>query len=160
MQYKKSCCQMFTIYRNGGYIFVGLCKCKVYDRYFLPQCFYCSVFNHFFLNFPNKTNPAKFGKCAGQQKTDNCRYNFPEMRKLCEGQMNTSRADSANSRMWPILNREQNQIQRRTNYSHEKKIIKPCQSKNTLQVSLLNAFSIKKACHIHNLIVGSKCFIT
>ena len=39
----------------------------------------------------------------------------------------------------------------------KKKIVKPCQSRKSLQVSLLNAHSINnKACHIYDLIVDSK----
>ena len=37
------------------------------------------------------------------------------------------------------------------------KLVKPCQSRKSLQVSLLNAYSINnKACHIYDLIVDSK----
>ena len=61
----------YIMNRNGGYIFVGLFKCKVYDRYFVPQCFHCNEFNHFANPYPNKSNPVKCGKCSGQHKREN-----------------------------------------------------------------------------------------
>ena len=59
-QYKKlaiTCSREVRSYimnRNGGYIFVGLCRCKAYDRLFVPQCFHCNEFNHFANTCPNK----------------------------------------------------------------------------------------------------------
>ena len=54
--------------RNGGYVFVGLCRCKVYDRYFVPPCFHCYEYNNFSNKSPNKSKPAKYGKCAGSTR--------------------------------------------------------------------------------------------
>ena len=61
---------------NGDCSFVSLGSCKVYDRYFVPQCFHCNEFKHFTSTCPNKNIPAKCGKCAGQCKTESCRSKF------------------------------------------------------------------------------------
>ena len=106
--------------RNGGYIFVILCRCKVYDRYFVPQCFHCSGFNHFANNCRNKNNPAGCAKCSGQHKSENCRLKFLKCLNCVKAKVNGSEDHEATSRYCPMLIREQNQIQRRTNYSHEK----------------------------------------
>ena len=63
----------YIMIRNGGYICVGLCRCKVYVRYFVPLCFHCNEFNHYANTCPNKSDPAKCGKFAGEHKTENCR---------------------------------------------------------------------------------------
>ena len=54
----------YFVNKNGGYIFVGMCRCKVYDRYFVPQCFHCYGFNHFANNCPNKSTSGKCSKCS------------------------------------------------------------------------------------------------
>ena len=104
--------------RIGVYIFVGFFKCEAYDRYFVPQCFHSNEFNHFANNCPNKNNP---GKCAGQHKTESCRSKFFECVNCIKIKVNTSKAHEVTSHHLPVLIREQNQIQRRTNYNHEKK---------------------------------------
>ena len=48
--------QFIFFNRNGGYFFVGLCRCKACAIYFVPQCF-----------------TAKCGKCAGDLRTESCR---------------------------------------------------------------------------------------
>ena len=105
--------------RNGGYIFVGLCKCKVYNRYFVPQLFHCYQYNHFSNNFPNKSKPAKCGKCAGQLKTVNCRSTLLKCINCLKAKVSSSEAHAANSRICPILIKERSEIQKRTNYSPE-----------------------------------------
>ena len=42
---------------NVCYIFIGLCRCKVHDIFFDPQCFRCNEFIHFANICPNKSNP-------------------------------------------------------------------------------------------------------
>ena len=54
----------YIMNRNGGYIFVGLCGFKVYDRCFVSQCFH---------RYEYKSKPTNCGKNVGQHKTDNCR---------------------------------------------------------------------------------------
>ena len=117
---------------NGGYIFVGLCSCKVYDRYFVPQCFHCYRFNHFADDCPNKNNPDWCAKCSGQHKTENCTSKFLKCLNCVQAKVNGSDDHEATCRFCLILNNEENQIQRRTNYSNKKKLVKPCQSKRSL----------------------------
>ena len=106
--------------RNGGYIFVSLCRCKAHYRYFVPQCFHCNELNHFANTCPKKSNPVKRGKCAGQHKTESCWSKVFTCVNCIEGKVNTSIAHEATSYHCPILIREQNQIQKYANYSHEK----------------------------------------
>ena len=74
-----------------------------------------------------------------------------------KAKINDSKDHAATSRFCPILIKEQNQLKRRTNCCIEKKLVKHCQSKSSIRVSLLNAHSINtKACHIHVLIVDLK----
>ena len=69
---------------------------------------------------PNKNNPAKCGKCAGEHKTENCRSKFFKSANCIKGKVDTSKVYEATSRQCPILITEQNQILKRTNFKHEK----------------------------------------
>ena len=105
----------YIMNRNEGYIFVGLCRCKVYDRYFVPQCFHCYGFNHFADNCPNKNNPARCSKCSGQHKAGNCRQKFLKCLNCVKAKINGSKDHETMSCFCPILIKEQNQIRRRAN---------------------------------------------
>ena len=62
----------------------------------------------------------KCSKSSGQHKIENCRSKLLECLKYVNAKVNCSEDHEATSFNCPILIREQTQIQRRTNYSHEK----------------------------------------
>ena len=93
----------YIMNRNGGYIFVGLCMCKVNDRHSVPQCFHYYKFNHTTNNCPNKTKPTKMLKKYRVVQNGQLQVNFPQMHKLCK-------THAANSRMFSVLIREYNQV--------------------------------------------------
>ena len=107
--------------RNGGYILVGLCRCNVCARYFVPQFLHCSEYNHFSNNCPGKCKIVKCRKSGRQHKTDNCRSTHLKCVNCLKTKVISSKAHVVNSRICPNLLKEQNQIQKRTNHSHEKK---------------------------------------
>ena len=80
----------YIMNRSGGYIFVGLCWCKVYDRYFVPQRFHCYGFNHFANNCPNRNNPARCGKRSRQHNAENCRSKFFKCLSCLKAKVNGS----------------------------------------------------------------------
>ena len=82
--------------------------------------FHCFGFNHFANNCPKIKNPARCAKCSWQHKTENCGSKFLNCLNCVKAKVNGSKDREAMSRFCPILIKEQNQIQRRTNYSHEK----------------------------------------
>ena len=106
--------------QERGYIFMGLCRCKVYDRHFVPQCSQCYGFDQFAYNCPNKTYTARFAKCSVQHKTDNCRSKKLKCLKCLKVKLYGSKDHEGTSCICLILTKEQNQIQKRTNCSHEK----------------------------------------
>ena len=113
-------------------------------------------FNHFTNTCLKRNNPEICGKCDSQYKTESCRSKFLKFVICINARVSTSKAHETVSRNCPILTREQNQIEKRINYWHEKKLIKPCQSRKSLQVSLLNTHSINnKACQFYKFFVES-----
>ena len=52
------------IEKSGGYIYLNLLRCKVYDRFYVPQCYHCQKFNHFSRVCPDKEKaPTCEKKC-------------------------------------------------------------------------------------------------
>ena len=67
---------------NGGYVYVGLSRCKSYDHFFVPQCYHYYKFNHFADDCPDKDMPPTCGKCTGRHKTNDCNRDSIEVCKL------------------------------------------------------------------------------
>ena len=61
--------------KNGGYIYLGLVRCKCYDRFIVTQCYHCQGFNHYAYRCPQKSLPPICGTCSEQHETKNCNSN-------------------------------------------------------------------------------------
>ena len=77
------------------------------------------ILNHFADNCCNINNPARFSKCSGQLKVENCRQKFLKCLNCVKAKIICSKDHAATSRLCPILIKERNQLQRRTSYCHE-----------------------------------------
>ena len=42
---------------TGGYVYLGLSRCRAYDRFWVTQCFHCQRFGHNTIILPRKTKP-------------------------------------------------------------------------------------------------------
>lgn len=63
----------YLMTQNKGYLYIGMSRCKVYDRYYVPQCYHCWKYYHYAQNCPNKNNNPTCGKCSGSHETKSCR---------------------------------------------------------------------------------------
>ena len=61
---------------NDGFIYLSLVRCRVFDRFYVPQCYHCQRFNHFSRECPDKRKLSICAKCTGQHDTRNCSENF------------------------------------------------------------------------------------
>ena len=61
-----------AVNRVGGYIFVGLARCKAYDRFWVIQCFHCQGFSHIASKCPKKDHDPVCGYCAGRHRSAQC----------------------------------------------------------------------------------------
>ena len=61
-----------SIQRDDWYVYVGLNKCKVYDRFWVTQCYHCQNFGHIAAKCPTKSQSATCGYCAGNHDSRNC----------------------------------------------------------------------------------------
>ena len=61
-----------AVNRVGGHIFVGLARCKAYDRFWVTQCFHCQRFGHIATKCPMKDQDPVCGYCAGSHRSALC----------------------------------------------------------------------------------------
>ena len=61
-----------SIQRENWYVYVGLDKCKVYDRFWVTQCYHCQNFGHVAAKCPSKSQSATCAFCAGNHESRSC----------------------------------------------------------------------------------------
>ena len=99
------------------------------------------------------SNKRSFAKWADLHKSETCRTNFFECIRCVKVCVGHSKVHRAGSHMCLILIREAKLRYKNLLTFTWKKLIMPCQSRKSLQVSRLNAqFINNKACHIHDSI--------
>lgn len=57
---------------NGGYVYIGMSRCRIYDRYWVTQCYHCQGFGHIARDCPNKEMQPVCGFCAGNHSGRDC----------------------------------------------------------------------------------------
>ena len=108
------------IEKSGGYIYLNLLRCKVYDRFYVPQCYHCQKFNHFSRVCPDKEKAPTCAKCAGAHETKGC--NNDNARKC----VNCTRAKENKADHFsfasdcPSLEKAQRLLKSKTNYDESK----------------------------------------
>ena len=110
----------YVMNTNGGYLYLNMCRSKVYDRFFVTQCYHCQSFNHIASKCPDKDEPAVCGKCAGPHETKGCNSNTEKCNNCSKAKLKTSNCHKSNSTDCPIYAREREFLIKRTNYSLEK----------------------------------------
>ena len=105
---------------NEGYLYVGLVRCKVYDRLIVPQCYHCYEFYHFSQNCPKKSKSPTCGKCSKSHETKNCRSSQERCVNCVNKNPNEENNHPAYSYKCPAIEREVKNLQHRTDYTGEK----------------------------------------
>lgn len=75
----------------GGYIYIGLSRCRAYDRFWVTQCFHCQKFSHISSKCPFKNEEPFCAFCAGRHRSATC------INKLSPKCINCSSSPSADS---------------------------------------------------------------
>ena len=57
---------------TGGYVYLGLSRCRAYDRFWVTQCFHCQRFGHIATKCPSKSEAPVCVYCAGHHKSSGC----------------------------------------------------------------------------------------
>ena len=58
--------------KKDWYIYVGLSRCKTYDRFWVNQCYHCQQFGHKAAFCPKKDDMATCAFCAGRHASRDC----------------------------------------------------------------------------------------
>ena len=61
-----------AILKTGGYIYLGLSRCKAHDRFWVTQCFHCQGFGHTASKCRQKNERPFCAYCAGRHETSAC----------------------------------------------------------------------------------------
>ena len=61
------------VFKEGGdYAYIDLSRCRIYDRFWVTQCFHCQKFGHIFSSCPKKDDPPVCGYCSGSHNGKSC----------------------------------------------------------------------------------------
>ena len=61
-----------AVNETGGYVYLGLSRCKAYDRFWVTQCFHCQRFGYIATKCPSKNEAPVCVYCAGHHKSSDC----------------------------------------------------------------------------------------
>ena len=60
------------IIKDGNYIFVGMKRCKAYDRFWVSQCYHCQGFEHTSPSCPKKNSNPVCAFCSDAHESKSC----------------------------------------------------------------------------------------
>ena len=105
----------YIINNNNGYVYLNLLRCKVFDRYYVPQCYHCQRFNHFSRECPDKEKSPVCGKCSGGHVTKNCTVNSSKCIN-CVRNKEKNNNHASFSHKCPVLVGLKNKVMAKTEY--------------------------------------------
>ena len=110
----------YVMNANGGYLYLNMCRSKVYDRFFVTQCYHCQSYNHIASKCPNKDDPPVCCNCAGRHSTKYCKSNYEKCNNCSKAKLRSGNSHKSNSPDCPIYGREREFLIKRTDYNLEK----------------------------------------
>ena len=106
----------YIINDNSGYIYLNLLRCKVFDRFYVPQCYHCQRYNHFSRECPDKEKSSVCGKCSGSHNTKNCNANSSKCIN-CIRNKDQNNSHASFSPNCPVLVGLRNKVMAKTDYT-------------------------------------------
>ena len=110
----------YIMTKNEGYVYFNCVRCKVFDRFFVSQCYHCQGFQHFANTCPEKNNPPTCGRCSLSHLTKDCSRNTEKCVNCVKMGSRKNINHCSFSNTCPQLIHEQNIIMRRTDFDGEK----------------------------------------
>ena len=113
------------IVKSDGYIYVGLSRCKAYDRFWVTKCGHCQGFGHKSAECPKKDGRPVCAFCAGDHESRSCsRKDFPQCANCLRLGNQTSPIDHfATSLSCPVMISQQKKIIENTNFACSKNML-------------------------------------
>lgn len=113
------------IIKNDGYVFVGLNRCKAYDRFWAMKCGHCQGFGHKTADCPKKNDKPVCSFCAGDHDSRSCTKKTSPQCANCLRLENQATATDhfATSTTCPVMISQQKKIIENTNFSCSKNVL-------------------------------------
>ena len=109
---------------EGGLVYVGLTRCKAYDRFWVTQCHFCQGFGHNSDNCTRKNEGPKCSFCSGSHESKNCSNKDSPKCINCVKLMSSTDPETpthfASSRHCPIMISQRNKVIENTNFVSSK----------------------------------------
>ena len=96
-----------------GFVYLGMMRCKVYDRLYVVQCHHCGCFNHVSKKRPDKNKRPVCGKCALNHDAKNCRATQPKSAHCVRNKTNEANDYHASPSHCPSVIREKKSSSRK-----------------------------------------------
>ena len=115
------------IVKSDGHIYVGLKRCKAYDRFWVAKCYHCQGFGHKSADCPKKDDRPVCAFCAGDHESRSCsRKNSPQCVNCLRLENRTSPTDHfASSLSCPVMMSQQRKIIENTNFACSRNMPEP-----------------------------------
>ena len=109
------------IVNAGGYIYVGLSRCRAFDRVWVRQCYHCQGFSHNADQCKKKNEAPKCSFCAGSHRSKDCtNKDSPKCVNCASLNDGGSCGHFASSLDCPVMNQQRKKVMDSTNYSVSK----------------------------------------
>ena len=110
------------IVKNDCYIYVGLNRCKAYDRFWVTKCGHCQGFGHKTADCPKKNSKPVCAFCAEDHESRSCtKKSSPQCANCLRLENRTSPMDHfATSFSCPVMISHQRKVIENTNFASSK----------------------------------------
>ena len=115
-----------AIVEQGSYIYVGLTRCRAFDRFWVTQCHHCQGLGHTTEKCTKKSDEPVCVFCAGSHKSKDCGNKDSPKCINCSVGHHEADADLqlvahfASSRNCPVMISHRNRLIENTNFLHSK----------------------------------------
>ena len=105
---------------RNGHIYIGLSRCKAYDRFWVVQCYHCQGYGHLSSECPKKHEDPCCTYCAGSHRSKLC--NNKDQPKCINCSRNPTRSCNhyASSSDCPLMVQQRNKVIENTNFMSSK----------------------------------------
>ena len=103
-------------------VYVGLVRCRAYDRFWVTQCYHCQRFGHTVDKCPVKDQDPKCSFCAGSHRSKDCTNKASPKCVNCASSSSVSGPSNhySSSRDCPLMKIQRNIIIENTNFTCSK----------------------------------------
>ena len=124
-EYKIAVLKMSPDIRNafleaGGYAYLQYSRCRIYDRFWVTQCFHCQKFGHIAASCPNNGDSPICGFCSGSHNGRNCTNKDSPCCTNCVSSSSGNTNHFASSEICPKFKLQHDRVIENTDLSSEK----------------------------------------